>query len=58
VSTRAGDRLMVFGGKTDCGLINDVWQFDLASNAWTELSAASAGESCVRTSANCSEHCF
>ncbi len=58
VSASAGNRLMVFGGKTDCGLINDVWQFDLASNAWTELSAASAGESCVRTSANCSEHCF
>jgi len=58
VSTRAGDRLMVFGGKTDCGLINDVWQFDLATDSWTELSTASAGESCVRASANCSEHCF
>ncbi len=58
VSTRAGNRIMVFGGKTDCGLINDVWTLDLDSDGWTEISAASAGESCVRTSANCSEHCY
>ncbi len=58
VSARAGNRLVVFGGKTDCGLINDVWEFDLDADQWTELSAASAGESCVRTFADCQEHCF
>jgi hypothetical protein len=58
VGTKAGNALMVFGGKTDCGLSNDIWSFDLATDTWTEDSAASAGESCLRTSANCTELCF
>jgi hypothetical protein len=38
----------VFGGATDCGLIDDVWAFDLAGNAWSNASKARTGEACVR----------
>jgi len=39
---------IVFGGKTDCGLIDDVWVFDLQRDAWLGLVNASQGEACVR----------
>lgn len=39
---------IVFGGKTDCGLIDDVWTFDLRRDAWLGLVTPSVGESCVR----------
>lgn len=35
----AGDRLILFGGSNDIGLLNDVWQLSLAGTpTWTELS--------------------
>lgn len=48
-------RLYVFGGKTDCGLINDVWTW---SNGWTEASPATSGEICLRAYAECATMCF
>jgi hypothetical protein len=39
---------VVFGGKTDCGIINDVWTFDLARDAWINLKPATQGEACNR----------
>lgn len=51
-------RLLVAGGKTDCGLINDVWSWDPESTAWTMLSAATAGEICLRSAATCESLCF
>jgi hypothetical protein len=39
---------LVFGGKTDCGIINDVWTFDLARDAWINLLPATVGEACNR----------
>jgi|GEM_PF-497977 len=39
---------IVFGGKTDCGLIDDVWTFDLQRNGWIRLMKATKGESCIR----------
>lgn len=51
-------RMLVFGGKTDCGLINDVWSWSLADQAWTERSAATTGEICPRAFASCQTMCF
>jgi hypothetical protein len=34
VITDAGE-LLIFGGKTDCGLINDAWSWSLADVVWT-----------------------
>lgn len=53
----ADGRLLVFGGKTDCGLINDVWNYRVG-DGWTLESPATAGEACVRASQGCSTLCF
>ncbi len=39
---------VVFGGKTDCGMIDDVWVFSLMQDAWVRLAPATIGESCNR----------
>lgn len=50
--------LFVFGGKTDCGIINDVWSWSVQGQAWTERSAATFGEICDRAYAECTTMCF
>lgn len=50
--------LMIFGGKTDCGLINDVWSWSLSEQQWTERSPATVGEICLRAFAECQSMCF
>jgi hypothetical protein len=57
VLTDTGE-LLIFGGKTDCGLINDVWSWSLAEQTWTERSPATVGEICLRAYANCQTMCF
>jgi len=53
------DGFIIFGGKTDCGQVNDVWTFDTDSMLWTERSSATAGEICARTfSDGCESLCF
>jgi hypothetical protein len=50
---------LVFGGKTDCGSIDDVWSFD--GERWQEELAATEGESCLRWRADpeqCGDLCF
>jgi N-acetylneuraminic acid mutarotase len=51
----------VFGGKTDCGITNDVWSWDPGTGAWSERfpSSGGGGLSCLRTGRqDCSSHCF
>jgi hypothetical protein len=38
----------IFGGDTDCGIIDDVWQFDASKGAWANQVAATIGEACTR----------
>jgi hypothetical protein len=53
------DELLVFGGKTDCGQVNDMWGWDLESQIWTERSSATSGEVCQRVfSGECESLCF
>jgi hypothetical protein len=55
----ADSELLIFGGKTDCGQINDAWSWDLETQEWTERSAATFGEVCLRSSAgDCESLCF
>jgi hypothetical protein len=42
--------LYVFGGATDCGLIDDVWRFDAAADVWANQVPATIGEACTRGS--------
>jgi hypothetical protein len=39
---------VVFAGKTDCGIINDVWVYDLARDAWLLRQPSTVGEACNR----------
>jgi len=53
--------LMIFGGKTDCGQVNDLWTWSLDEQSWTERSSATLGEICFRTFADpedCETLCF
>lgn len=51
-------RVFIFGGKTDCGAVNDVWSLNMADATWTELSSATAGEICLRAFSECESLCF
>jgi hypothetical protein len=53
------DRVIVFGGRTDCGSTNDVWSFDLAMNRWSPLQTSNEGVSCARAGrTDCTALCF
>ncbi|HHH28536.1 MAG TPA: hypothetical protein ENK57_09340 [Polyangiaceae bacterium] len=54
----AGDHAYFFGGKADCGYLNDVWSMDLATGAWTSVRTSTGGEVCLRTGrTDCSGLC-
>jgi hypothetical protein len=38
----------IFGGATDCGLIDDVWSFDIGKGSWSNVLKARVGEACLR----------
>ena len=53
------DELMIFGGKTDCGIIDDVWTWSVTDATWTNLVRAKTGEICLRAFAEgCTTMCF
>lgn len=41
-------RAWMFGGKTDCGAVDDMWKLDLETLAWKEVVTARSGEVCLR----------
>lgn len=54
----ARNRVIVFGGKTDCGSAGDVWSLDLTARAWRPLRGAIEGLSCQRSGReNCRSLC-
>jgi hypothetical protein len=44
----AAGKLFIYGGKTDCGIIDDVWSYDLAGDAWSREIESTIGEACLR----------
>jgi hypothetical protein len=59
VAVQSETRAFVFGGKTDCGIVNDVVGFDFASDAWTPIRTATGGEACNRTGrVGCTTLCY
>lgn len=59
VHTESAGAGYIFGGKTDCGAVNDVWKLDVAAGAWTLLRPSSGGEGCLRSgNLNCTTLCF
>jgi hypothetical protein len=54
-----GDLAVVFGGKTDCGIADDLWTLSLGDLTWTEVLEATVGESCIRAGGEgCHDLCF
>ena len=54
-----GGNLWIAGGKTDCGVIDDLWRYDFAKGAWQQLTPATVGEACVRKGGlSCNDYCF
>ena len=39
---------IVYAGETDCGIVDDVWVFDVNREGWLELFEPEVGESCIR----------
>lgn len=54
----ARGRVVVYGGKTDCGTASDVWSLDLGTLSWTVLRGTTDGLACGRTGReNCRSLC-
>jgi hypothetical protein len=50
---------VLYGGKTDCGNIGDVWTLNADASAWQRTLSSFVGESCARSGRqNCSSLCF
>jgi len=53
------NELLIFGGKTDCGFVDDVWSWPLAGGPWNNRVRATQGEICVRAFAEgCDSMCM
>ncbi|MCB9740388.1 MAG: hypothetical protein H6747_14090 [Deltaproteobacteria bacterium] len=51
--------IWVMAGKTDCGIIDDLFYFDYAKGAWEERTTATVGEACLRKGGlSCNDYCF
>lgn len=51
--------VLMFGGRSDCGTVNDVWKLDPAQGRWEQLKQAFSGLSCERSGkTNCTKLCF
>ena len=54
-----GGYAILFGGKGDCGYLDDTWTFDFSSETWTETEPAGQGEACMRTGQEgCTDLCY
>ncbi|MBE2250537.1 MAG: hypothetical protein IAE78_13460 [Myxococcus sp.] len=60
VFTPAGPHgVLMFGGRSDCGTVSDVWKLDPVMGQWTSLRPSFAGLSCERSGrTNCTKLCF
>jgi len=52
VFTLTGDKAFMFGGRTDCGVANDSWYFDLSTYTWENLNESISGMTCYRSGRN------
>ena len=53
----AGQKAWLFGGKSDCGTLRDVWTFDLVSAKWQVVDDTPKGWSCSRYVNPCTHLC-
>jgi hypothetical protein len=50
-------RLLLFGGQSDCGLLDDTWYYDLTAKQWSNPFPATVGETCARVAPACFDLC-
>lgn len=49
----------VHGGKTDCGVIDDLFKLDLKTYKWHEVTPSTVGNGCIRKGGlSCNDYCF
>lgn len=53
----AQGNLWVFGGKSDCGALRDVWKYDVVTTLWQNWDDTSTGWSCDRYKKPCQTLC-
>ena len=59
ISIYGEQRAILFGGKGDCGYLDDTWSFGFEEGAWTEVEPAGQGEACKRTGQEgCTDLCY
>lgn len=59
LAVSADGQAFIFGGKADCGYLNDVWRIDPATGDWASVRASTGGEVCLRTGrTDCGSLCF
>ncbi len=59
VSILGEERAVLFGGKGDCGYLDDTWSLDFTDDSWTEIEPAGQGEACMRTGQEgCTDLCY
>ncbi len=44
-----GDRAIMYGGRTDCGLTNDTWYLNLPDDTWENVNQSFNGMTCFRS---------
>ena len=44
-----GNKALMYGGRTDCGLAKDTWELDYATLTWTMKNDSPVGITCLRT---------
>ena len=52
-----GRGFVIYGGKSDCGLVADAWWFNGASEQWSPVVKSPVGLSCLRYSTTCAGLC-
>ena len=51
-----GNTAFMFGGRTDCGIANDTWKFNLNTLTWEQVNDSFTGLTCVRAGrADCAD---
>ena len=59
VSILGEGRAILFGGKGDCGYLDDTWNFSFEDHQWTEIEPAGQGEACMRMGQEgCTDLCY
>ena len=54
----APDGLWIAGGKTDCGVIDDLFFYRYGTGEWEEVTTATVGEACLRRGGvECNDYC-